>query len=88
MSFTEEAPACAACTQFYVKRWDDEWAKYCNDCAHERVAELEAREPLVQAIVDFHHEIMASVGRWSTAEKAQGGKRMAELLTALAEWKP
>lgn len=85
MSYTEEAPACAGCTEFRAK---DKWSKYCTRCAHDRVNELEAREPLVQAIVDFHREIMASGGRWSTAEKAQGGKRMAELVTALAEWKP
>jgi hypothetical protein len=51
MSFTEEAPVCARCTEFYVKSFDDEWSKYCNYCAHERVDDLDKREELVQEVI-------------------------------------
>lgn len=53
-----------------------------------RCRDLLKREPLVQAIVDFHKEIMWSARSWTLEEKAQGGKRMADLVTKLAEWKP
>jgi hypothetical protein len=52
------------------------------------ITEAAEREPLVQGLIDFHREIMRSARSWTTEEKAQGGQRMAELVTKLAEWKP
>jgi len=51
-------------------------------------AALTKREPLVQAIINFHEAIMSSARSWTLDEKTRGGKRMADLVNQLAEFKP
>jgi len=46
-----DQPVCARCHTDYTMDWSDEPTKYCDNCAHLLIEELEARETLVQKVV-------------------------------------
>lgn len=70
---------CKKCGKIYDVRWDDESTGYCDACAQDRVAELEARERLVQDVIQLSNQI--EDGKSSPIELRRKARK-------LAEWKP